>query len=139
MRRLTIAFLLIATSAVAHQGVQNADVKARMDLMKEMGASLKVLGQMAKGQRAFDAASANAALSDLRVHAEATPEAFISAAEDPKSEALPAIWEDWDGFTAIADKMAKAAGPDVATLDDLKGQLQAIGQTCSACHEAYRK
>ena len=44
-----VAMVLGAGAVVAHEGVQNAAVKARMDGMGELGAGLKVLGNMAKG------------------------------------------------------------------------------------------
>ena len=51
----TMAVALSATLATAHDGVKDPIVKARMEGMKEIGSNMGVLGDMAKGKRAFDA------------------------------------------------------------------------------------
>ncbi|NNF90114.1 MAG: cytochrome c, partial [Boseongicola sp.] len=45
--------LLVASAALAHQGVKNPAVKARMDVMSAIGDNTKLLGRMAKGEVAF--------------------------------------------------------------------------------------
>ena len=136
------ATLLIATAALAHEGVQNPTVIMRMHLMKNIGASTKVIGDMAKGKVPFDAEAAQAAAAALEEHAAKIEAAFEEKADDPKSEALPAIWKDFAGFTDIAAEMGEAArlaGQGLASETDLRPALQRIGKTCADCHELYRK
>ncbi|NQY62048.1 MAG: cytochrome c, partial [Cognatishimia sp.] len=50
--------LMIASMALAHNGVKNPAVMARMQGMEQIGAASKVLGNMARGRVAFDAEAA---------------------------------------------------------------------------------
>ena len=50
--------LLTATAALAHQGVKNKAVMARMNAMSEIAKNTKTLGEMAKGATTFDAEAA---------------------------------------------------------------------------------
>jgi len=137
---LSLAVVLIATSALAHSGVKNPAVKARMDGMSGMGAATKVLGDMAKGNAAFDAAAAQTATRAIAVHASEIPALFKAPAQDPKSEASPKIWEAFADFTAQAEaleNMALAAS-ETASLAELRATLGQIGKNCSACHKTYR-
>lgn len=131
--------VLIAGAALAHGGVKDPVVKARMDLMGTVKNNMAVLGDMAKGATGFDPDDAEIARSALLEAANAIPAAFTTPASDPKSEALPAIWERWDDFTAKAEDMGKAlAAVDVRTLDGVQSSIRTIGQTCGACHKSYR-
>ena len=125
---------------MAHQGVRNPAVKARMDLMAVMAASTKTLGRMAKGEKNFDPALANAALSRLGAAAAETPRLFEAPETDPASEALPEIWLDFDDFTRRSrtlEKVVRAAAP-IETPNDLRAALRNLGKTCSSCHKVYR-
>ncbi|MEL7345562.1 MAG: cytochrome c [Pseudomonadota bacterium] len=137
-----LAVLLLAGSAaLAHQGVKNSAVKARMDSMVVQNKAVETLGQMAKGTTAFDVDQARAALLELRKAAAETPDLFAAPEQDPKSEALPLIWEEFDAFTAHAATLeaeAAALSQTLVSKDDLPGALRSIGQACSACHRDYR-
>ncbi|MDU8910762.1 cytochrome c [Aestuariicoccus sp. MJ-SS9] len=136
---VTLAVGVFATAAFAHSGVKDPDVKARMALMTEVKEATGVLGDMARGKMAFDAAQAEVARAALEAHATRIPTAFETQAQDPKSEALPVIWSDWQGFVAAAEQMETAAsGMKVASLDDLRGGMGALGKSCASCHETYR-
>lgn len=137
--RLTLPLVLIAGAALAHQGVKDPDVKKRMDLMGGIGAQMGVLVDMAKEKTEFDATDANAAKEKLATLATAIPDAFRKPATDPKSEARPAIWEDFADFTAKSDAMAAAlATVDASDLAGVRAAVPLIGQTCGACHQAYK-
>lgn len=144
MKRLATTALLVAlgTAALAHSGVKDKDVMARMEVMKAIGAQTKVIGTMAKGQAAFDAAAANAALRQIAAHSAQIPALFESQASDPKSEALPAIWEDWADFTALAEDsvtVAEGLAGSITSEADLRPALGQVGATCKACHSKYRQ
>ena len=123
MRRWILAAGLIPAGgmALAHAGVENPAVKARMDAMSDIGAGTKVLGNMARGRVAFDAAEAEAeaALARIATRAAETPALFEAQEDDPKSEALPAIWADFADFSAIAGDLRRAAeGGDASVKSD---------------------
>ena len=142
MKIVTVALVLGAGAALAHTGVQNKAVKARMAGMGELGAGLKVLGNMAKGTLAFDMAQARAAAAAIAAEAAEIPVLFKAQEDDPKSEALPAIWANFADFTAKADALeakATAAAGSIASIDDVRAALGAIGGECRSCHTAYRE
>ncbi|MGR3502296.1 c-type cytochrome [Pseudaestuariivita sp.] len=133
------AVSLIAASALAHQGVTNPTVMARMELMSGVAAQTKVLGQMVKGQTAFDAAKADAAKIALVAHADGTAGAFAANESDPKSEALPVIWKDPAAFAAeVAKFQAAAQNLDTSSKEALSATFRTLGASCSSCHKAYR-
>ena len=132
----------IGTVALAHGGVKNAAVMARMEGMKSIGDAMKVMGQMAKGETAFDATVARSATADVARFAAETPALFKAPESDPKTEALPIIWERFDDFTAKAQQteiLARALSTDMETPEDLNAGLMQLGATCKACHKEYRK
>ena len=144
MKKTTIAISLIAfgTAALAHSGVKNGDVMARMMVMSTIGDQMKVLGSLAKGQAAFDAAAANAALIEVAAQSAQIAPMFETRADDPKSEALPIIWEQWEDFTKLAiasETTAEALAGTITSEKDLGPALGQIGGTCKACHSKYRE
>ena len=140
-RVVVFVVLFFAGAALAHQGVQNPAVMERMHAMKTIGENTKVLGQMAKGVVAFDAARARAAAAEIAVQAGRTPGLFDAPETDPKSEALPAIWENFPDFTTKSEALRAAAemARSIETPQDLTAALGAIGATCKACHSEYRE
>ena len=133
------AALLTASAVFAHQGVKNPAVMARMEGMSAIAAQAKLLGEMAKGARAFDAATAQAAAREIAAHAAQIPALFEAPETDPKSEALPAIWEDFARFKAAAKALEDAATSATLTPESLAPTVAAIGATCGACHKRFRK
>lgn len=143
MKRVSslIAVALIATGAAAFAEGEAADptVKARMDLMKTIGMNTKVLGDMAGGKVAFDAAAAGTAQAALAAAAAGIPARFEPQASDPASEAKPEIWTGWDDFVAKAGALKTAAEAlDPATLEGVQAGMAGVGGACKACHTAYR-
>lgn len=144
MKRKSIAFGLVfitATAALAHQGVQNPAVKARMDGMSAIAENMKTLGQMAKGASAFDAATARSAAAVIAEHAAATPGLFEANESDPKSEARPEIWSNFEDFATKATELETiAAGFSTSITEpaDLKAAMGALGANCKSCHSVYR-
>lgn len=138
-RGAVLAAICAAGTALAHQGVTSPEVMARMEGMSALAAATKRLGQMAKGEIAFDKTAAKAALAEIRSEAARVVPLFQTRAEDPKSEAQPAIWEDFPDFTLRARALEQAASGDVGTADALRKTLAQIGAACGGCHDPYRK
>lgn len=141
MKRSTLPLILtlIALPAAAHEGVKDPQVLARMNVMETIGKQMGTLGGMAKGEVAFDADVAAAAKATLEKASAQVLPTFEPPATDPHSEAAPAIWEEWDGFTTQSVAMdAAIAALDTSSLETLRAGLGGIGQTCRTCHKAYR-
>lgn len=135
---LFLAATLTASMALAHGGVQNPAVMARMEAMKGIGDSMKVLGGMVKGDAAFDTATAQAALDRIKGHAAQVPALFKAPEVDPKSEALPAIWDNWADFESKARAMGGAADATITDPASLTPTVSALAGSCKACHRDYR-
>ena len=142
MRLTTLVILfgtLIASAAAfAHSGVTNPSVLERMEAMKQIGDQMKLLGTMAKGQAPFDAALAQEAVDRIALHAADIPDLFRDEASDPKSEALPTIWENYGDFTVKAEALQSAAQAAIEAERDLVPTIAALGETCKACHSHYK-
>ncbi|MEO1732943.1 MAG: cytochrome c [Pseudomonadota bacterium] len=138
--RLVLALVLVgATTALAHQGVTNAGVMARMENMSAAKKDIAILNDMAKSKTPFDQAKADAAKERLLTETKAVAGLFSEPHTDPKSEALPKIWDEFDLFIAQADRAVDAmANVDTRTLDTLRESLKAANAACVQCHKTYR-
>ena len=136
---LAVCLMLVAGAASAKDGVTNPVVKARMDTMQAIRVNTGVLGDMAGGKTAFDAAAAATAKAALSAAAAEIVARFTENADDPVSEGTPLIWSDFAGFSGKAEALvAAAAAVDVASLAGVQAGMGAIGGSCKACHETYR-
>ena len=100
-----------------------------------------VLQPLGADRQALDAARVRAAATTLAQEAARIEALFEAREDDPKSEALPAVWDSFPDFTAKAQtlKAAAEAAKDVSTQEQLQTAMRDFGATCSACHKAYRK
>ena len=145
MKRYTIlptflAVLGLPVLALAHSGATGI-VKERMEVMEDVGAVMKELGAMVKGDTAFDAQVVARRGQDLKSHAERIPGLFPEGSIHGPSEALPAIWENFESFSKIASDLESAATvlSGVTEPAALPAALSAAGKTCKGCHTDYRK
>jgi cytochrome c556 len=133
----------ICTLAFAHSGATGV-VQERMELMKEIGNGMKVIGAMIKGEQPFDAAEAAASAHALADHAEKVPSMFPEGSTDSPSEASSAIWEDWDAFLKLSEKLAEnsrelaSAAETASDASEIRSTFAETGKTCAACHEDFR-
>lgn len=140
--RIALVTLSCTAGAVmANDTPTTPEAIARSAVMKDIGANMKVLGQMAEGKAAYDASAAEAAKAALVLAAGGIEAAYASAgAEDPVSEALPEIWTNWDDFLVKANgTKAAIEAIDVASLEGIRAGMGAIGGSCKACHSDYRE
>jgi cytochrome c556 len=103
---------------------------------------MKLIGDMAKGKKKFDAAKAAAAARDLGVTTKKIPELFPEGSNKHPSEALDAVWKEWDRFKGDAHDAEAAANALAAALEasgqDWKAAFQKMTDACKSCHEAFR-
>ena len=138
-----LALVPVAVAAQEFDG----QIAARKGQMFTLGISLGVLGGMARGNMEYDAETAQAAADNLVAVSQIDqrftwPEGSDNAAVET-SRALPAIWEDLDGFTEdwvafgeAAAAMQAAAGGGVEAIG---AAIRDLGGTCQACHEDFRE
>lgn len=141
MTQAVCAALVAATATLAYAAdATNPPVKARQEAMETIGENMKLISEMAKGERAFDAAAASDAAATIAETAETVPTLFEERADDPESTAKPAIWEDYGAFTEKVEALEAAAGAaEMGSLEALQGSLMEIGKTCKSCHDDFRE
>lgn len=139
---VTAIGISLAGATLAHTGVKNAAVKARMDSMSAIAAEMKTLGQMAKGATAFDKKKAKEAAARIAKHAAETPILFEAEQDDPKSEAKSEIWDDFADFTVKSQRLESLAlelTMSITAESDLAPAMKSLGALCQACHKDYRE
>lgn len=139
-KALIIGATLSAGAAFAEEERTDPNAIAREELMETIGKNIGIIGDMAGGKAAFDAAAAEGAKAAL-VEATGKIEATFQdqGAVDPASEAKPEIWANWEDFLKKAHAANDAAGAlDVASVDTIKAGLGALGGACKDCHTTYR-
>lgn len=131
--------VIVAAGAAFAASATDPTVKARQELMDAQIASVKVLGGMAGGKVAFDAAAAEAAKVALVASSAEIAAKFETQAEDPASKSKPEIWTNWEDFVAKAGALnAAASAMDVTSAETIGAGMGAIGDACTACHKAYQ-
>ena len=142
---LKISLMVIffsSTLLLAHTGVKNEDVMKRMNLMKAMAENSKIIGQMLKKKIPFDLEKAKNSLVEIANLSKSTPLVFEKMAMDPKSESKIIIWEEFDNFRDLSNKLADntlSAAENLSGFEDLKPALMRTASGCKECHTIYRE
>jgi cytochrome c556 len=143
-RVLVVAGALLLSVGV---GVAQQDpVKDAQAAMKGNGRNLgAVLSPMFKGDKPYDQAAVDAALTQLADTAKKLGTMFPASMKDAKWEGdfspSPKIWEDKAGFDAKVASFTKTvteAQAKIKDLDSLKANFPGIGKECGGCHETFR-
>ncbi|MFN3578225.1 MAG: c-type cytochrome [Tabrizicola sp.] len=140
VKAIVIGAVLTAGAAFAEGDRTDPNAIARSELMKLIGKNTGILGGMAKGEAAYDAAAAEGAKAALVEAAAKIEETFKDqGGADPASEAKPEIWTNWDAFLTKAKALGDAASAmDVASAETIGAGMGALGGTCKACHTDFR-
>ena len=140
VKALVIGAVLISGAAYAKGDRTDPNAKARSDLMRVVGKNTGILGDMAGGKAAYDAAAAEAAKAAIIEAAGQVETAFKDqGGADPASEAKPEIWANWDEFLADAKALGDAAGAmDVSSAETIGAGMGALGGACKDCHTDFR-
>ena len=138
---LLISAVLVTGAAFAEEmKATDPAAIARQALMDTIGKNIGIVGDMAGGKTAYDAAEAEAAKAAL-VEATGKIEATFmdQGAADPASAARPEIWANWATFLAKANAAKDAAGAlDVSSAETIGAGMEALGGACKACHADFR-
>ncbi len=149
MKRTLVASLaalsLLAAGTASAQFAKPEDaIKYRQSALTVMGNHFGRIGAMVNNRIPFDAkvAAENAAVV---VTMSKLPWVAFGPGTDAglPTRAKPEIWREQDKFKAASDKMvADVAALDTAAktgnLDQIKAAFGTVGQSCKACHDAYR-
>jgi cytochrome c556 len=98
---------------------------------------------MMRGQEPFDLAKVQASLKVLAENPAKFVTLFPENTKDaPKSEALPAVWENKAKFESLGAKASQDAQTAMASIKDeasFKAEMPKVLQNCGACHNEFRK
>lgn len=137
-KALVAGFVLSATVVFAGKST-DPDAKGRQDLMDIVGMNTGILGDMAGGKAAFDAAKAETAKAAIIAAAGQIPKVFEAKGTDAESKAKPEIWTNWDDFLKDAAAMGTAASAlDATTVEGVQAGMAGLGGACKDCHTEYR-
>jgi cytochrome c556 len=139
---VVVGTLLLGVGAVVAQQDQ---VKQTQAVMKGNGKNAGALAAMVKGEKPYDQATVDAAITQFEDTIKKFPTLFPDSIKGMKPEgdyyASPKVWEDKAGFDEHIASFSKAvsdANGKIKDLDTLKAALPAIGKQCGGCHETYR-
>jgi cytochrome c556 len=131
------------TVANAHGGATGV-VKERMMLMEDIGKAMKQISAMFKGKATYngpEVARLSAVIKERG--SDHLTKLFPAGSLDAPTEALPAIWDQWDRFGVMARQLTDAAkGLENAATAERPQAMQAfaaLAKTCSTCHTDFRK
>ncbi len=143
---LSLAVAVGGTTSLvyAHSGAMGV-MKERMEMMKGMGDAMKTMGAMFKGQADYDPAIVAEKAAYLADHASKIPDLTPEGSGEDPSEALPIIWQEWDGYVESSELLATEGAKLVDIANNgaeeraAKVQFAKVSKTCGTCHEKYRK
>jgi len=124
---------------MAHSGAMGV-VKKRMDAMSAIGKAMKSIAAMVKGDTRFEPVSLHAAAHTIRKHSgENLTRLFPQGSTDTPSQAKLEIWQDWDNFAAMAERLNEQA-VRLETLETIltPADFGKLAGTCKGCHERFR-
>lgn len=119
-------------------------IKYRKAAMSVMQAHVGRIFAMANGRVPFDAkavadnADIAAAMSKWQFSG------FVPGSDKGDTKAEPKIWAEMDKFREKADKSQEDlvklnAAAKTGNVDAVNAAVGAVGQSCKACHDSYRK
>ena len=149
MKRLMFAAAIVAglstaVPAAAQFAKPEDAIKYRQSAMFLQNTHLGRLAAMANGRVPFDAKVAAENADVLMAVTKLPFAAFIEGTDKGDTKAKPEIWAEKDKFMAGANKMQEEvvklnAAAKTGSIDQLKSAVGAVGQSCKACHDNYRK
>ncbi|CUS48659.1 MAG: cytochrome c' [Idiomarinaceae bacterium HL-53] len=124
---------------------ENEAVEYRQQALALIRDNFGIMAAMVRNEMPYDAAMFEARAEALS-HLSYIPwDGFtgVGANVTTNSDALPAIWEDWDDFAeksqALIDasqNLAEAA--QSGDMSEIRPAFMATARTCQQCHEGYR-
>ena len=137
--------MLRAGEHEGHDKLPPGPIRDRHMLMEGQGKQAETINDaFSVGSEGFDVAMIQRAAQSIAMSAHQIPDLFPKGSTDPNSRALPAIWQNWDKFVALAKQLedqatslsnAAAAGDD----ENLKEKSQKLFATCKSCHDQFRR
>ena len=139
---ISILAAAVVSVAFAHEGHEHATgvVRERMELMTSMGQRMLASSKRLRANKELESITNDArAIHELASKITAQ---FPPGSTQFPTAAKPAIWQEWDDFTAKAKRLEtkseKLMNANTRDGDALRAQFRAVAFTCDGCHEKYR-
>jgi cytochrome c556 len=127
-----------------HSKLPPGPIRDRHELMEAQGEQAKDINNaFTTGAEGFVGVIQRAAQA-IALSAAQIPRLFPKGSTDPRSRALPAIWDHWDKFVQLANQLqdqatslsnAAGSGQD----EKLQDKANKMFATCKSCHEQFRR
>lgn len=141
----TAALGLLACLPAAAQFQKPEDaIKYRQSAMSLQNTHLGRIFAMASGRVPFDARLAMDNIEFVATINRIQFAGFVDGSDKGTTRAKPEIWSEKDKFAAAVaksqdDVLKLLAAGRSGSLDQIKTAVGGVGQSCKACHDAYRK
>jgi cytochrome c556 len=137
--------IAIPFSAQAQFAKVEDAVKYRQSALSVMGTHFGGrVGPVVKGEKPYDKAAVETDVAVIETMAKLPWQAFVPGSDLANSKARPEIWQQQDKFKTAAEKMQAEVGKlsvaaKAGDLNQIKTAFGAVGQSCKACHDDFRK
>ena len=136
---LMTSALLVGVSAVL---AQTDPIAERKGIMRGNGAATRTGTQINRGEVPFDLTKAREIFSGIAAGMTRFPNLFPENTKTGgETKAGPRIWEDPQGFRAVAAKIVQDASQAAAATTDqasFQANFQRVTANCQSCHQTYR-
>ncbi len=145
--KITVTTLLLGSiTATAIAADHKAVITHRQGIYMVMSGHMKVLKSILFQKHPL-AADINYHAKEILNAARHHGNAFPEGSDKGKTNALPAIWKNPEGFKKVGDDLSKALvafieTTEIADMDDPEEMQEAfknVGKACKACHDDFRK
>lgn len=134
--------LALTSTAQAHDGATGI-IKERMKVMKFIAQNTKMIAPYAMGAQDMNFKAVEGAAEQISMAAKSVMTKFPKDSTSEESEAKPNIWENWDEFVGILNKLssdaAKLSSMAASQQDGITQQFGAMTQNCKTCHTKFRQ
>jgi cytochrome c556 len=143
MRSFIIGVMLTGALGIGVAFAQSSVIKERQQIMKGNGDAVKLVTDMLKGEKPYDATGAGDAMKSIHNNIGKFVTLFPEGSDKgEKTRALPAIWKNKKDFDdwgkQLQEDTQKAQAAAAGGADSMKTALADVGKTCKGCHDDYR-
>jgi cytochrome c556 len=126
----------------AHSGATGV-VMERMEMMDDIGKDMKKIKAIIQSKDNIDSTEISNRADSIIEKANMVQMMFPPNSLQEPTEALPNIWDDWDQFSELADRLGDEAKKLQAVAEgknrrEIMGQFAKVGKTCRSCHTDFR-
>lgn len=117
--------------------------KERSIAFKTLGGDMKEMGEVVKGNTAYDVEKFKAKVAEFVTHSKEPFKHFTQDAAGKTGKAKPTVWSEAEKFAAEEEKFFQAvatlnSAAESGKLDAIKPAFGAVGGSCKSCHDGFK-